>query len=338
MNLVVDAEDQKQVQEPAGTEARHDPAPARTGAGMVGPALLQRKLALRAAERRVQRSPDPEKGISDGKTTLEDFYGGDVGSVAKGKAGLAQATENNSSLVEQAKSIKTQTARSEKEMLEAIAAGGTPRFVARVSPRESFTKFMTFGRPGEFVFATEPADLRGCSPAAAMVKVGWTKQWILGAVGKEIVVCILDTQKAVATPTGDKKVSVGKMEWPDIIAKAMGDAKFKSEAQTKAGITDDNELKAVFDILKSTPVKAEPKTKDSTLADKAKKVRALLDTNYGANELYTGMGATMNTEGKLGAREVMVMNNDTGLKLTPDNHVLESLGVLKQDDADKVPA
>ena len=31
---------------------------------------------------------------------------------------------------------------------------------------------------------------------------------------------------------------------------------------------------------------------------------------------------------------MMVMNNDTGLKLTPENHALESLGTLTQDEYD----
>jgi len=281
-----------------------------------------------------RKAADPDKGISDGKVTLADHNGGEVGSVAKGKAGLEQTKENSSTLVEQAKSISTQTARSEKDMLAAIASGGTPRFVARVDEKANFVSRGTFGNPGrEFVFATEPADLRGCKPGAALIKVGWTKAWLAGKIGKEIGVCILDTSKAVPDATGDKKMTVGRMEWPDIIAKAMGDAKFKREAMT-AGVKDDAELQQIFDVLKATPVKATPRWKDP---DVAGKVRKLLDSNYGANELYTGMGATMNTEGGLGAREVMVMNNGTGLKLTPQNHVVESLGTLTQAEYDSMP-
>jgi hypothetical protein len=219
-------------------------------------------------------------------------------------------------------------------MLASIAAGGTPRFVARVDEKANFAKFGTFGNPTrEFVFATEPADLRGCKPGAALIKVGWVKSWLAGKIGKEIGVCILDTQKAIPTDTGDKKVQVGKMEWPEIITKAMGDTKFKREAFA-AGVKDETELGQIFDVLKATPVKATPAYKDPALASK---VRKLLDTNYGANELYTGMGATMNTEGGLGAREVMVMNNGTGLKLTPANHAVESLGVLTQQEYDAMP-
>ncbi len=286
-------------------------------------------------QRRVQRkTADPVKGISEGKTSLEDFNGGDVGSVAKGKAGLEQSKENSKTLTEQAQSINTTTARSEKDMLASIAAGGTPRYVARVDAKANFENYGTFGNPTrEFVFATEPADLRGTKPGEALIKVGWVKSWLTGKIGKEIGVCILDTQKVVPTSAGDKKMGVGKMEWPQIIAKALGDSKFKREALVQ-GVANDTELEEILNVLKDTPVKATPSWRDPALASK---VRKLLDTNYGANELYTGMGATMNTEGELGAREVMVTNNGTGLKLTPDNHIVESLGVLTQDEVDRMP-
>lgn len=297
-------------------------APGRGGGGRAVQKAVQKKAA------------DPNQGLSDGKTSFEDFNGGAASPVAKGKAGLEQSKENNMTLAEQAKSINTQTARSEKEMLAAIAAGGMPRFVARVDEKANFSKFGTFGNPTrEFVFATEPADLRGCKPGAALVKVGWTKAWLGGKIGKEIGVCILDTQKAISTPSGDKKVEVGKMEWPQLIAKAMGDADFFREAQGK-GVVDKTELGEILEALSKTPVKATPRYKDPA---KALEVRKLLDKAYGANELYTGMGATMNTEGQLGAREVMVQNNGTGLKLTPANHVIESLGVLTQGEYDAMP-
>ncbi len=282
------------------------------------------------------KTADPAKGISDGKTTLEQFNGGEVGHVAKGKAGLEQSKDNSSTLADMAKSIKTQSARTEKEMLASIAAGGMPRFVARVDAAANFRTYGTFGNPTrEFVFATEPADLRGCKPGAALIKVGWVKDWLKGKIGQEIGICILDTTKAVPAKdgSGDKKMAVGKMEWPEIITKAMGDSDFK-KAAVVAGCADDKEIGAVLEVLKATPVKATPAYKNPTLA---LKVRKLLDTHYGANELYTGMGATMNTEGGLGAREVMVMNNGTGLKLTPDNHIIESLGALTQGEYDSMP-
>ena len=280
------------------------------------------------------KTADPNKGITDGNVSLEDFNGGAVGATAKGKAGLAQSAENNMSLVEQAASINTQTARSEQDMLAAIAAGGTPRFVARVDAKENFESYGTFGNPSrEFVFATEPADLRGCKPGEALIKVGWIKSWLAGKIGKDIAVCVLDTQKTISTPSGDAQMGVGKMEWPELIAKAMGDTNFKAAAQAK-GVKDDSELQDIFAVLEQTPVKATPAYKDPQLA---LKVRKLLDTHYGANELYTGMGATMNTEGGLGSREVMVTNNGTGLKLTPQNHILESLGTLTQTEVDAMP-
>ncbi len=278
--------------------------------------------------------PDAHDGITGGKRTLEEFNGGAVGAQAKAAAGIQQDVENSKSMAEQVDSIATQTARSEKEMLASIAAGGMPRYVCRVDEAGNFARNGTFGRPDrEFVYATEPADLRGCKPGQALIKVGWTKAWLGGKIGKEIGVCILDTSMAIPTAGGDKKMGVGSMGWPEITAKALGDAKFKREA-TAAGVKDDAELAGIFDILKATPVKAEPRSDDADMRMKASKVRKLLDSNYGANELYTGAGATMDTQGNLGAREVMVMGNETGLKLTPDNHKIVSLGALTQAEFD----
>ena len=64
------------------------------------------------------------------------------------------------------------------------------------------------------------------------------------------------------------------------------------------------------------------------------KLRNLIDRAYGANDLYTGMGATMDEGGALGGREVMLQPNGTGLKLTPDNHRRVSLGVMTQAQFD----
>jgi hypothetical protein len=38
----------------------------------------------------------------------------------------------------------------------------------------------------------------------------------------------------------------------------------------------------------------------------------------------------MSEDGQLGGREIMMQPNGTGLKLTPDNHRLVSLGVMTQ--------
>ncbi len=295
---------------------------------------------VKAAEKAAAK--DPKKGITDGKTTLDDFAGGPISDDAKAQAHTAQEAANNSSLDAMANEIKTGEARSEQEMLAAIANGEMPRYVARVGTKEMFLDSPKYGPAAfgnasrEFIFATEPTDLAGLSPAQAMLKVGWTKDQITGKLGQDIEICVFDTSKAIPTAGGDKTVGVGKMEWPQLTSKAMNDPKFTAEAAKKAGVTDPAELGKIFDILKDTPVKAEPATSDPVLADKAKKVRALLDTNYGANELYTGMGATMDGTGTLGGREVMISNNGTGLKLTPDNSRKVPIGKVTQADIDSL--
>jgi hypothetical protein len=63
--------------------------------------------------------------------------------------------------------------------------------------------------------------------------------------------------------------------------------------------------------------------------ERATKVRTLLDlleTSYSVNNLYTGFGSTKSEAGQLEAREVMVVPNGTGLKLTPTNHTRVNIG------------
>ena len=120
--------------------------------------------------------------------------------------------------------------------------------------------------------------------------------------------------------------STGKMEWEHLGKKAMADDVFKTTTQAK-GIAD-AELPQIFDILKATPVMAEPRTPDAAIAQKCKDVRAILDSMYGANPLYTGMGATLNPDGSIGAREVMVSHNGSKFGLNAQNHKLVSLGVI----------
>ncbi|MCB8965873.1 MAG: DUF4157 domain-containing protein [Ardenticatenaceae bacterium] len=273
-----------------------------------------------SAVQKVQRAKGDAQGLTGGKVTLGDFAGGEVSNVDKTKANYYESINQSSTLPDMEKHVKTGTARTEKEMLAAIAANTLPRYIARVGPKENFTKFNSFGRPSEFIFATEPADLAGLSPIAAMVKVGWTKEWIKGAAQKPIVVCILDTHKVVPTsnPNKKEKVSLGKMEWPELKAKALADPQF-DVARQAVNITDPG---ACFDIWARTPVGGDPQTPDAQLKEDCKKLRKILNDLYGANELYSGMGATISESGTLGAREVMVSNNDTGFKLTPDNHVL----------------
>jgi hypothetical protein len=45
---------------------------------------------------------------------------------------------------------------------------------------------------------------------------------------------------------------------------------------------------------------------------------------------------TMQEDGRLGAREIMIRPGDTGYQLTPDNHRIVRLGVLTREDIDHV--
>jgi hypothetical protein len=222
-------------------------------------------------------------------------------------------------------------------MLAACEAGHAPRFIARVGPRDGFGRgsFANPNRP--FVFATEPADLRGQTPAHAMFKVGWTKDWIRPNIGKEIVVCILDTTVAIDNPANatKNKVQQGRMEWPDLRAAALADPAFITAAGAR-GLTQ-AELPDLFDICSKTPVGGTPRTPDPVKQAHCRILRELIDQQYGANALYTGMGATLQGDGHLGGREVMIRPNGTGLRLTADNHVMVSLGNLSQADYDSLP-
>ena len=284
----------------------------------------------------IQKKDDP--GITGGKVTREDFAGKHTADKKDKDAVDAHGqADDASSLAQQAKDIASGEARSEQEMLAAIEKGHYPRFIARVGPRDNFS-YGTFANPSRpFVFATEPADVRGLKPAMAMYKVGWTKEWIKPNIGKEIVVCIFDTTVAVENPAdgAKKKVEQGKMEWPELKAAAMADSKFKTAAEAK-GIKPD-ELGELFDICAKTPVKGDFRVDDPHKKQKCGVLRELIDQNYGANALYTGMGATLQQHGALGGREVMIRPNGTGLKLTPDNHTFASLGTMSQADYDALP-
>ena len=172
------------------------------------------------------------------------------------------------------------------------------------------------------------------------MKVGWTKEWVEKCIGKEIVVCVLDSEKAVpSTKRGmfgqklknkESTVSVGEMDWPELEKTAMSDGRFVKMAKVK-GITK-KELPELFSICSSSPVRGDFKTDDPAKADKCQVLRELVDSQYGANDLYSGVGATISEEGDTGAREVMVSPEHTGLALTSDNHKFESLGELKQEE------
>ena len=63
-------------------------------------------------------------------------------------------------------------------------------------------------------------------------------------------------------------------------------------------------------------------------------LRTNLKNHYGANRLYSGMGATVDEDGNAGAREVMVNNSDTEFKLTADNSWFVPLGSYTTGDCD----
>ena len=191
--------------------------------------------AVQAKAIAIQKKDDP-KGLANGNVTRHDFMGGHGPNPADTAKAQADAhTDDGMTLAQQGASIKTGTVRSEAEMLAACEAGHYPRFIARVSPTDDFTRYSAFGNAGRpFVFATEPANLRGVSAAHAMLKVGWEKSWILKSIGKDISVCIFDTTVAVPEPnTGAKKVEQGKMEWPELKATALADSKFRDAAEAK---------------------------------------------------------------------------------------------------------
>jgi hypothetical protein len=281
----------------------------------------------------VSAAPGTPDGITGGKVSHEDFLGTPATDADVAKAHTQAESERAMTLDEQAQAIATGSARSERDMLLAIQNGELPRFIARVGPDANFSRG-TFANPNRpFSFAAEPADLRGLTPAEAMYKVGWTKDWIKPNIGKEIVICCLDTSVKVPGASGSgHNIEMGKMEWPELKVMAIADPNFALKARD-AGI-DPAELPALFDIAARTPVKGAPDTADPAQAARVLSLRDIIDDLYGANELYTGMGATMGEDGGLGGREIMMRPNGTGLKLTPDNHRLVSLGIMTQAQFD----
>ena len=76
-------------------------------------------------------------------------------------------------------------------------------------------------------------------------------------------------------------------------------------------------------------------TSDKHKATLALVMRLNLEAQYGANDLYSGMGATIqDNTGGLGAREVMLSQNDTKFALTDDNHKLVDLGQYTAADVE----
>jgi hypothetical protein len=273
----------------------------------------------------------PAAGLTGGRVTLGDFLEAPSTGAERARVRKSAEADDARSLEQHEKLIETGHARSQREMLVAIENGDVPRYLARVGTKSNFDKHGTFApanRP--FVFATEPADLRGIkNPAEAMQKIGWTREAIEANLGQVVEVCILDTHAAVPLKDGgESHVSVGSMTWKDLRQAAMRDEQFKLE-MSSLGI-DEHQLEHLFDVLEQTPVRERPRTEDPAEAHNARLLRAQLDTFYGANELYSGMGATLQHTGELGGREVMIRPEQTGLKLTEANHVRVRIGKLKR--------
>lgn len=296
-----------------------------------------------------RRTIDPNQGITGGKTSFGDFAG-DVTEEDKDKATADTEKENDKSLDELAIALQkavgqpagTFDGRSEEEMFAAIAAETAPRYLARVGNAAFMQPGGRFGggKDGSkpFVFATEPADLMGCKPIEALLKVGWKLEQMQGNVTKMIGVCIFDTQKAVpkADGSGAGTVDVGKMEWPELITMAKGDGKFKSTLVGKG--VDYGRLDEGFQVCVDTPVEAAPQTSDPALKALCVAIRETMYELYGASSLYSGVGMTVQESGQAGAREVMVKNNGTNFLLTADNHRTVEIGVLTQADLDAAKA
>ena len=311
---------------------------------------------------------DPaSQGKTGGAVTLDDFAQKTTGA-GEGALDVAGAQAKNAeydamTLADWAKKFEEGKAaaaagtptdgRSEEEMLAAIAANTAPKYLARVGPAGDFARG-TFGNPRrDFIFATEPADLIGCTPVMAMFKVGWTEEWIRKNVGQPISVCVVDTTKVIPADDGaggtkDVKMGVDSFEWKDLIPKAMGDANFVKLFSEQGGpqltavlgaspqpAAVSGLLQQLLDAWSQTPVGGKPAVGGADESQLAAVVRDLIGTQYGANELYSGMGATINEAGGLGAREVMVNKGESGFRLTPDNHTLIGLGSFTNEDADK---
>ena len=248
-------------------------------------------------------------------------------------ARVAAQVADETPLANHAESIKLGDPRSEQEMLLAVKNGKLPRYLARVGPADS--KYNTFGNGRKtFVFATEPADLRGISAAEAMYKVGWSKEWIEGSIGKEIEITVVDTQVHVPTATGPKHVNVDHMTWKELKATTMADARFMAGADGKGLTRADVEL--LFERASGAPISEAAKRVGSAYEGKMEVLAKLLNDQYSCNSLYTGLGVTATEVGTLGAREVAAHPNETGFRLEAGNHKKVSLGILTQGDVDKL--
>ncbi len=64
------------------------------------------------------------------------------------------------------------------------------------------------------------------------------------------------------------------------------------------------------------------------------KTREILKELYNANELYTGINATLQEDKKLGGREVMLENEGTNFTLTSSNFRVVNLGPVSEAELD----
>jgi hypothetical protein len=236
--------------------------------------------------------------------------------------------------------------RSTKEMLGAILSGVLPRWVARVGGKAAFDAGSFGYASASQIFATEPSDVVGLPASEALVKVGWTPEQLKGQVGQEIGLCVLDTEKAVPNkndPSREAAPDVQEMNWKTLAVAALDDKKnsyFYSQLAKfygpVAGVLTKADLPAMFELAAQTPVGAKPDTTDPKLQEQYVIFRKALAGGLSASKLFSGMGGTVSEKGQLGAREVMVTNEESGFKLTSENSVVTSLGILKQADVDRL--
>lgn len=294
----------------------------------VDPVTKQR--TLRVGDRTIVLHQDGSSGTRP-KQTLDDFLGAPASKTELAQARAQAEHESATSLSDHAALVRTGHARSEREMLLAIKNGEMPRYIARVGPASSHETFANPNR--EFVFATEPADLRGLTPAEALHKVGWTRDWAEPNVGKEVEITILDTHAGVSLANGEagrSHVKVGGMEWSKLKHTALADPRFVARA-TAEGIPE-AEVAGLFDRVADSWQPEAAVSGNIEHSPKAQILLDILDSLYSVNRLYTGISSTMNEAGHLGGREVMVRPNGTELRLTADNHRKVSLGVMTRSD------
>jgi hypothetical protein len=274
-------------------------------------------------------------GAPHPKRTLDDFMGTPASGTELAGARSEAASEANMTMAQQRAAISLGHARSERDMLLAIKNGEMPRYVARVGPVNTHDTFANPNRP--FVFATEPADLRGLTPAEALWKVGWKYQWAEPNIGKDIEIIILDTHAMVpAQESGapEARVEVGQMGWPELRQKALSDQRFIAKAASQS--LSEADLEELFGHLSVAPISEAQAIAGPERAAKVRTLLDLLETSYSVNNLYTGFGSTKSEAGQLEAREVMVVPNGTSLKLTPTNHTRVNIGPLTRADFDAV--